>query len=188
MRITSGSLRGRRLKSPGNLKIRPPLEQLKQSVFDMLAGEIEGKEVLDLFAGTGSFGLEALSRGAAKVIFVDSAFKASRLLKENIRLLQAEERTSVISAKVNKAIEMFGQQQKQFGLVFIDPPFAANLCQKTLDKLAASGLLEDKTLIIVHHHYKEPLDSFAENLTLVRKRKFGDNLVSVFLYHKKEQI
>src|SRR3989304_9934116 len=99
MRITSGSLKGRRLKSPGRLKIRPPLDQLKQSVFNILAGEIEGKEVLDLYAGAGSFGLEALSRGAAGVVFVESAFEACRLLKENLKLLSAEENSSVMCAK-----------------------------------------------------------------------------------------
>jgi len=104
MRITSGSLKGRRLKSPGRLKIRPPLDQLKQSVFNILAGEIEGKEVLDLFAGTGSFGLEALSRGAARVVFVDFSFKACRLLKENLKILNSEENSEFLQENQEKSI------------------------------------------------------------------------------------
>ena len=188
MRITTGSLKGRRLKSPGNLKIRPPLDQLKQSVFNMLAGEIEGKRVLDLFAGTGSFGLEALSRGAESVIFVDSSFKACRLLKENVKLLQQEDKASVMCRKVNDTLGDFSKAGKKFNLIFLDPPFPAKICQKTLDKLVEQNLLNHQALIVIHHYQKEEVNSSFPNLELVRKRKFGDNLVSIFLYSKKEQI
>jgi 16S rRNA (guanine966-N2)-methyltransferase len=187
MRITSGTLKGRRLKSPGSLKIRPPLDQLKQSVFNILAGEIEGKSVLDLFSGTGSFGLEALSRGAAKVVFVDSSFKACRLLKENLATLKAEESARVICGKVNQQIEELNNQGYRFELVFVDPPFAANLCQKTLDKIAESGILSQVSLVVVHHHTKEGVESHSGELEMVRQRKFGDNLVSILLYRRKER-
>ncbi len=187
MRITTGSLKGRRLKSPRNLKIRPPLDQLKQSVFNMLAGEIEGKRVLDLFAGTGSFGLEALSRGAESIIFVDSSFKACRLLKENVKLLQQEDKASVMCRKVNDTLEDFSKTGREFNLIFLDPPFPAQICQKTLDKLVEQNLLDHQGLIVIHHHYKEKVNSNSNNLELVRKRKFGDNLVSIFLYSKQEQ-
>lgn len=187
MRITTGSLKGRRLRSPGNLKIRPPLDQLKQSVFNMLAGEIEGKTVLDLFAGTGSFGLEALSRGAESVIFVDSSFKACRLLKENVKLLHQEGKASVMCRKVNDTLEDFSRNGKKFDLIFADPPFPANLCQKIIDKLVEHNLLDRQALVVVHHHQKEEVNSAYPNLELVRKRKFGDNLVSIFLYSKQEQ-
>jgi len=188
MRITTGSLKGRRLKSPGKLKIRPPLDQLKQSVFNMLTGEIEGKTVLDLFAGTGSFGLEALSRGAGSAIFVDSSFKACRLLKENVKLLQLEDKATVMCRKVNDTLKDFSKTGKKFNLIFVDPPFPANLCQKTLDKLAEQYLLNHKALIVIHHYQKEKVDSSFPNLKLVRERKFGDNLVSIFLYSKQEHL
>ena len=188
MRITSGSLKGRRLKSPGRLKIRPPLDQLKQSVFNILAGEIEGKEVLDLFAGTGSFGLEALSRGAARVVFVDFSFKACRLLKENLKILNSEEKVSVLCRKVNQTLEDFAVKGIKFELVFVDPPFLANLCQKTLDKLMETELLSRPALVVIHHHFKENVESSSADLELVKQRKFGDNLVSIFLYTHKEKI
>ena len=188
MRITTGSLKGRRLKSPGNLKVRPPLDQLKQSVFNMLAGEMEERKVLDLFAGTGSCGLEALSRGAESAIFIDSSFKACRLLKENIQILRLEDKATVMCRKVNEALESFAQEGRCFDLIFVDPPFPANLCQKTLDKLHEQGLLNHNTIIIIHHHQKEEVCSSWENLELVRQRKFGDNLVSIFLYTRQEKL
>jgi 16S rRNA (guanine(966)-N(2))-methyltransferase RsmD len=187
MRIITGSLKGRRLKSLGNLKIRPPLDQLKQSVFNMLAGEIEGKKVLDLYAGTGSFGLEALSRGAEETTLVDSSFKACRLLKENLKMLQQEEKATVLCRKVNDTLNDFSKQNQKFNIVFVDPPFAANLCQKTLEKLVEGDLLNQQALVIVHHHRKENVESNWEELKLVRRRKFGDNLVSIFLFTKQEQ-
>ncbi|OGC77834.1 MAG: 16S rRNA (guanine(966)-N(2))-methyltransferase RsmD [candidate division Zixibacteria bacterium RBG_16_50_21] len=187
MRITSGTLKGRKLKSPGSLKIRPPLDQLKQSVFNILAGEIEGKIVLDLFSGTGSFGLEALSRGAARVVFVDSSYKACRLLKENLARLKAEGSVQVICGKVNHTIEELVRQDFKFDLVFVDPPFPANQCQKTLDKIAESGILSQVSLVILHHHFKEGVESHSGELEMVRQRKFGDNLVSIFLNRRKEK-
>ncbi len=187
MRIITGSLKGRRLKSPGKLKIRPPLDQLKQSVFNMLAGEIGGKKVLDLFAGTGSFGLEALSRGAEEATFVDSSFKACRLLRENLKILQQEEKATVLCRKVNDTLTDFSQENRKFDIAFVDPPFAANLCQKTLEKLMEGKLLAHQALVIVHHHQNERVESEWENLQLVRRRKFGDNLVSILLYTQQEQ-
>jgi len=87
MRIISGDLKGRRLKSVGKLKIRPPLDKVKQAIFDILKNDILDKEVLDLFSGSGSLGIEAVSRGAKKVIFVEASFKNQKLLKENLKML-----------------------------------------------------------------------------------------------------
>ena len=148
--------------------------------------KIEGKEVLDLYAGTGSFGLEALSRGAAGVVFVESAFKACRLLKENLKLLNAEENSSVMCAKVSQALESFKENGRNFNLIFVDPPFLFNLCQKTLDNLVESNLLKHNALIIVHHHQKEKVDSPSEKLLLIKSKKFGDNLVSIFLFSEQK--
>ncbi|MCI0530518.1 MAG: 16S rRNA (guanine(966)-N(2))-methyltransferase RsmD [candidate division Zixibacteria bacterium] len=182
MRINSGSLKGRKLSSPKKLKIRPPLDKLKQSVFNMLAGEVQDSKVLDLFAGTGSFGLEAVSRGAAQAVFVESSFKAYQLLKQNIGRLNASPQTTIINSRVSGAIHNLSEQGDSFKLIFVDPPFLEDLCQKTLDSLCRSNLLQEKSLIIIHHHQKEPVESKAEELKLVRRRKFGDNLVSIFLY------
>jgi 16S rRNA (guanine(966)-N(2))-methyltransferase RsmD len=129
--------------------------------------------------------LEALSRGAARAVFVDSSFKACRLLKENLSKLKAEDSAQVICAKVNQCIAELSKQENQFDLVFVDPPFPANLCQKTLDKISESGILSEVSIVVVHHYAKEPVESHSSELAQARQRKFGDNLVSIFLYRHK---
>ena len=180
MRIISGDLKGRKLKSVGKLKIRPPLDKVKQAIFDILKNDIVDKEVLDLFAGSGSLGIEAVSRGAKKVIFVESSFKNQKLLKENINMLNLEDKVQVILANVSKFLDILYEKQQQFDLIFVDPPFLKNWAQKILDKIEQYQILKPEGIVVLRHHKKEIPETSI--LCLIKQRKFGDNLVSFYIF------
>lgn len=179
MRIISGDLKGRRLKSVGKLKIRPPLDKVKQAIFDILKNDIVDKEVLDLFAGSGSLGIEAVSRGAKKVIFVESSFKNQKLLKENLKMLNLEDKVEVVLANVSRFLDVLAEKKIKFDLIFIDPPFLKNWAQKILDKIEQYQLLKPEGIVVLHHHKKEIPETVS--LSLIKQRKFGDNLVSFYI-------
>ena len=185
MRIISGDLKGRRLKSVGKLKIRPPLDKVKQAIFDILKNDIVDKEVLDLFAGSGSLGIEAVSRGAKKVIFVESSFKNQKLLKENINMLNLEDKVEVILANVSKFLDILYEKKEQFDLIFVDPPFLKNWAQKILDKIEKYQILKPEGIVVLHHHKKEIPQTGT--LSLIKQRKFGDNLVSFYILRQEKR-
>ncbi|OGC74661.1 MAG: 16S rRNA (guanine(966)-N(2))-methyltransferase RsmD [candidate division Zixibacteria bacterium RBG_16_40_9] len=179
MRIISGDFKGRKLKSVGKLRIRPPLDKVKQAIFDILKNDVVDREVLDLFAGSGSLGIEAVSRGAKKVIFVESSFKNQKILKENIKMLNLEDKVEMILANVSKFLDILSEKKQKFDLIFIDPPFLKNWAQKVLDKIEQFQILKSEGIVILHHHKKEiPRTS---RFLLVKQRKFGDNLVSFYI-------
>ena len=123
MRIIAGEARGRRLLEPADRSIRPPLDRIRESVFSILLGAFEDRSVLDLFAGTGSFGLEALSRGARRASFVESSRAGLALLRKNIRSLGFEARSEVIMGDALRVPDLSGTDRSGIALVFLDPPF-----------------------------------------------------------------
>jgi len=180
MRIISGDLKGRRLKSVGKLKIRPPLDKVKQAIFDILKNDIVDKEVLDLFSGSGSLGIEALSRGVKSVTFVESSFKNQKLLKENINMLNLEDKVEVILANVSRFLDVLAEKKIKFDLIFVDPPFLKSWAQKILDKIEQFQILKPEGIVVLHHHKKEIPQTGT--LSLIKQRKFGDNLVSFYIF------
>ena len=123
MRIIAGEARGRKLLEPADRSIRPPLDRIRESVFSILLGAFEDRSVLDLFAGTGSFGLEALSRGARRAAFVERSKAGLALLRKNIRNLGFEARSEVIEGDALRVPDLSGSDRAGIGLVFLDPPF-----------------------------------------------------------------
>ena len=123
MRIIAGEARGRRLLEPADRSIRPPLDRIRESVFSILLGAFEERSVLDLFAGTGSFGLEALSRGARRAAFVESSKAGLALLWKNIRSLGFEARSEVIGGDALRVPDLSGADRAGIALVFLEPPF-----------------------------------------------------------------
>jgi 16S rRNA (guanine(966)-N(2))-methyltransferase RsmD len=124
MRIIAGSARGRRLLAPGDRSVRPALDRIRESTFSILAEGLEGSRVLDLFAGTGSLGLEALSRGAGRALFVERSRKAAGILKKNIWRLGFQKTSSVVVGDALRLPDLTALTEEAFDLVFLDPPFA----------------------------------------------------------------
>ena len=144
MRVISGTARGRKLKDLAGVDIRPTSGMVKESVFNIIQFDIEGRRVLDLFAGTGQLGIEALSRGARSVVFVDSSPEAVKLIKENVKLCGFSDSATTIRRDATQYLE----NCEAFDLVFIDPPYDTALMDKVLEKIIRFDKLNTNGIII----------------------------------------
>ena len=174
MRIIGGKLRGREVEAPRGLLSRPPLSIIREAVFDIIGEAIEGKTVLDLFAGSGSLGIEALSRGAGQVHFVDSARRCIEMLEHNTRNLDLEDHSRITRQDAVEFVRTW--KGGAFDIVFVDPPFLSGKVGEVLSGLAGTALVSDRTLIVARVHWREQV-SPPQDLHITRKRKFGDSLV-----------
>ena len=146
MRVVSGKYKGKILKSPTSDNIRPTGDKVKQGLFTKLQFFVQGKVVLDLFCGSGSLGIEAVSRGAKKVYFVDKDRRSIALTKQN--LIGMDEEYKVINAAYNQALNMFNEQ---FDLILIDPPYASGVYSDVLNIIFEKNLLSDDGIIVCEH-------------------------------------
>lgn len=176
MRVISGTARGHRLVAPKSNRTRPALDQVKEAIFNILF-DVEGMRVLDLFAGSGSIGIEALSRGATQAVFVEDWDAAVECMRRNLDHTKLAGRAVVMKSTVARAIAALARRGSRFDLVFVDPPYEKGLVNPTLADLAESGLVEHDGLVIVEHHPKEPVDP-PPGLSLTDSRKYGQTLVT----------
>lgn len=190
MRVISGSAKGTKLESFKGASIRPTLDRVKESFFNQLQPVIEGAFFLDLFAGSGNIGIEALSRGAAKVVFVEHHPPAQALVYKNLRKCRfwdekkshEEHHWFLLKTDALQAIKILDSRDYQFDLVYVDPPFDAELYEDCLTALSASGLLNDTARVIVEHYHKTALRENYGKIRLIRKRKIGDTCLSFYGY------
>jgi 16S rRNA (guanine966-N2)-methyltransferase len=174
MRIIVGRFKGMTIEAPRGLLSRPPLAVIRESVFNIIGPSIGGKSVLDLFAGSGSLGIEALSRGAARVHFVDSAKRSVQMITRNVTKLGVADTSTVTRDDVLAFIRKYNREP--FDLVFVDPPFLSGKVAETLAALHTSGLISAQTMVVTRIHWREQFP-LPETYTLVKKRKFGESVV-----------
>jgi 16S rRNA (guanine966-N2)-methyltransferase len=180
MRIISGRQKGRRISAGKGSGIRPTSDRVRESIFNVLRGEVEGKRVLDLFAGAGGLGLEALSRGAEWVTFVDSSSRSTNLLKSNLERLSLRSCSTVIKLDGLKALKRL---EESFDLIFADPPYGKGLIQRIVDSLAGSQTLREGGILVLEHDRREIFDC-PEELSILKQRKFGDTVVCFLMKRK----
>jgi len=185
MRIISGTSKGRKLVTPKNWSLRPTSDRVKESIFNILREQIEGGMVLDLFAGTGNLGIEALSRGAKKVIFVEKGRHALRLIQRNLAQFGLEERSEVLPIDANRAIGILKQRGKTFDLIFMDPPYEKGLIERTLTKLSSHQIYHRDSILVIEHHRRELLPLAINGWNLIRQRQMGETVIS-FLTPQEE--
>jgi len=178
MRIISGTSRGRKLVAPRDHSLRPTSDRVKESIFNILQNELEGKVVLDLFAGTGNLGIEALSRGAQKTIFVEKGRQALRLIERNLNQFGLKERSEILPKDVNRAIGILKQKGESFDLILMDPPYQKGLIQKTLTKLNSDPIFHKDSIVVIEHNRREPLPQILNGWNLIRQRQIGDTVIS----------
>jgi len=171
MRIITGTARGMKLKAPAGLSTRPTADRIKESLFNILGYRVEGRQVLDAFAGTGNLGLEALSRGAASAVFVDKATAA--LIKENAEHTHLAERAEILRGDVFAALNRLERSGRQFSLVFCDPPYRQGLWERLLTVLDQGELLTKDALVIVEHGREENELPPLAKLERVRNETYG---------------
>ena len=171
MRIITGTAKGCRLKSPQGWDTRPTADRIKESLFNILGQRVRGRTVLDLFSGTGGLGLEALSRGADRAVFVDRATAA--LIEENALHTRLAERAEVCRGDVFSVMARLAAERRVFDLVFCDPPYHRGLWEKALCFLDTSGLFAGDGILVVEHGADENAVPVLERLACVRRERYG---------------
>jgi len=182
IRIIGGELKGRKLVTVRGIKTRPTADRVREAIFNILGDRVPGAWVLDLYAGTGAMGIEALSRGAESVLFVDDHKAALAALEKNIKACALATRARAIRWNILSNLNAIRSQTPAFNLVFIDPPYDKDMIRPTLSNLALSRCLEKGARLAIEH---SPLEPIPENLTgfeISDRRRYGNSLVSFLTY------
>jgi 16S rRNA (guanine966-N2)-methyltransferase len=174
LRITGGSLGGRRLRAPRE-GARPTADRVRESLFARL-GDLADARVLDLFAGSGVLGFEALSRGASSLVSVERSRASAELIRQNAAALGVAERVRVLRQDAGAALRRLGRAGERFDLVLLDPPYAEGAAEPTLAALAASGVLAPGAAVVLERARSHPVPTIA-GLVLEDERRFGDTVI-----------
>lgn len=178
LRITGGEYRGRLLRVPKSADLRPTSDRVRGAIFSILGLEaLEDVKVLDLYAGTGALGIEALSRGANWVDFVEANSKRAQQLRANLRILEPSRHAKVYTGKVESVVDGL---EGGYGLVFADPPYAQGNLAELLELLCKKGTLCDESVVVIEHRHDTVLAEVHKKLELVTRRRYGDTSVSIY--------
>ena len=177
MRIIAGEARGRKIEAPSGRNTRPTLDRVRENLFNMLQGNVVGSVVLDLFAGSGALSLEAVSRGAAHAVMIDSDWQAAAVQKKNITCLRYEDRISQFHCDWEKGVSTLRKDHLQFDLVFLDPPYSFGDREKVFQ--AIRPLLQDDSMIVLEHASGETVP-VPSGYFLLRERSWGYCAVSIY--------
>lgn len=181
MRIIAGEARGRKINAPEGLSTRPTLERVKESVFGSIQFDIYGRVVLDLFAGSGNLGIEALSRGAKRAYFSDNDRGCAAIVTENLKTLGFSDRAAVYNADYSAVIERLRADGRKVDLVFLDPPYASGLVQNAMDMLCDKDVLNDGAIIVAEHSEEQVL--FVPSVLHVRsEKKYRETVVTLLVF------
>ena len=180
MYIISGEKKGRQLFGPGPEEIRPITHLVRKAIFDLLRQVIDGAEFLDLFAGTGSVGLEALSQGAKSCFFVDRLPEAIELISKNVEELNYSDRTRICRSEASDALERLGALGHRFDIVFVGPPYETDLAEKTLRQLDELQVVNPGGLIVVEVFLKEDLKDRLKSLRQIKNREYGQTKLLIY--------
>lgn len=169
MRVISGSARGKKLLCAEGLDVRPTLDRVKESIFNMIAFDLPEKNVLDLFSGSGALGIEALSRGAKSCTFIDKSAQSVNITKKNLEATHLLDSASVFSCD---SIDFLKNTDKKFDIIFIDPPYESDLYEKSLNAIKESGILADDGFIVLEYDATTPNFSTG-NFSIIKEKHYG---------------
>ena len=191
MRVIGGTAKSIPLACLKGDRVRPTLDRVRESLFNQLAGEVPGAHFLDLFAGSGAIGIEALSRGSGEVVFVELNSQAQAVIYQNLakcRFLDSEkgEKKSkhwiLLKSNALHALKVLAERGHQFDLVYVDPPYADELYEETLTALGKSDLLAEDAQVIAEHHHKTVLKENYDKLNIFKTRQIGDTCLSFYCH------
>ncbi len=195
MRIISGTFKGRRLKTVEGLDVRPTSDRLRETLFNILAPHIKESRFLDLCAGSGAIGIEAASRGASEVIFVDKSRLSCAVIQENLALIGGIDKARVLQCDALAAVKQLGetlnpesarqnnrytQATGNFDIVYLDPPYVSYIYTDVLKQLATSQIINEDSIVIVEHRTKTPLERQYSNLKIYREVKQGESSLAFY--------
>jgi 16S rRNA (guanine966-N2)-methyltransferase len=186
LRVITGSAKGRPLKTVKGQDIRPTADRVKESVFNVLGPQIPDSEFLDLFAGSGGVGIEALSRGAAFCVFVDLQTHHLKVVEENLNATGLRAQAELLRRDARAAVADLGARKRRFDFIFVDPPYGQELVPAALAAIAAHGLLKEGGWVLCEHHGKDsvpravPGTGEAGGLDKFRELVFGETVISLY--------
>jgi 16S rRNA (guanine(966)-N(2))-methyltransferase RsmD len=180
MRVITGTARGRRLKELEGMETRPTYDRVKEGIFNIIQFDIEGRRVLDLFGGTGQLGIECLSRGAERCVFVDQRRDAVRLIQENLKATELEQGASV---HLGDAISYLNTTREKFHIIFLDPPYDSGLLEAALKKLVSIDILAENGIIVCESRFEQKLPDLPAPYVRSRDYKYGK--IKVTIYRKE---
>ena len=180
MKIIAGALKGQRLVTPRGHRTRPTADQVRIALMDTLMPHLAGARFLDLFAGAGGVGLEAVSRGAGRAVFVESDAAALDALRRNIAALRVQAQARAVRGDVVRGLGMLAAQGERFDLVFLDPPYGTGLVEATLARLGEGAVTAPAAIVIAQHFTKQPPLDTVGILGAFRARRFGETTLTFF--------
>ncbi|WP_078554889.1 16S rRNA (guanine(966)-N(2))-methyltransferase RsmD [Bacillus alkalicellulosilyticus] len=180
MRVISGERKGLPLKAVPGTATRPTTDKVKEAIFSMIGPYFDGGLALDLYGGSGGLGIEAMSRGMEKVIFVDQNKKAIEVIHENLRKCHYEEKAEVFRNDAFRALKALTKRDIRFSHIFLDPPYAKQQLEKEMTYITKERLLEDKGIILAEHGSSVILPEEILSLRLIRRETYGDTTISIY--------
>jgi 16S rRNA (guanine966-N2)-methyltransferase len=180
VRIIGGTHRGRRLSAPEGLMVRPTSDRLRETLFNILATRAAGSRFLDICAGSGAVGIEALSRGASNVTFIERARRACSVIESNLESLGLSREATIINRDAMAALNQLATDSRQFDIIFFDPPYASDLHRQVMKQLSTNDLLTDDSIVIVEHRAKTPPEPVYGGLKMYRVVKQGESALAFY--------
>lgn len=179
VRVISGSARGLKLNTPGDDRVRPTTDRVKESMFNIVQDWVYDSQVLDLFAGSGALGIEALSRGASQAVFCDNSLDSIKIIKSNIEKARVADRSQIVSGDFKRCLRDMGTKNQSFDMIFVDPPYYKGLFEEVLDTIKACKILKKDGIVIVEHDAKRPIGQ-VEGLEVYKEKKYGITMLTFY--------
>lgn len=190
LRVIAGWAKGRRLKAPKGDRTRPTTDRVKEAIFNILGPLVIEGRFLDLFAGTGAIGIEALSRGATEAVFVEERYQVAQVIKENLALTGFSHMARLIVGDVFTKVQQLEREGQHFNIIYADPPYGQGLAQRLMEQLAQTSLLAAGGVVIIETGSKEDVPSSLGNFERWKQVKYGDTMLSFYQLigksHKEE--
>jgi 16S rRNA (guanine(966)-N(2))-methyltransferase RsmD len=171
LRVIAGSARGHKLKAPEGMETRPTTDRIKETLFNMIAYELPGCNFLDLYSGSGGIGIEALSRGADKAVFVDESNVCKKIIEENLVHTKLNAKAVIYQKEVKTVLDQLGQTNEKFDIVFMDPPYGKQLIEETLEKIKKNDLLTSEGFVIVERATNKSMPEIKD-MVLWKEKKY----------------
>ena len=188
MRVAAGAVKGHKLRSSRGTVLRPTSMKVKEALFNILGERIKGALFVDFFAGTGNIGIEALSRGADHVVFVENHLPSIRLLKDNLNACRFNRKATVSVMDSIIFLKKAKKWSRKFDILFADPPYHGLLAERFLRHLSKSDMIAKRTCVVIEHFHKVPLPDKTDGLTLVRRYHYGDTLLSIYQCDSSDEL
>lgn len=180
MRIVAGKNRGNKLKSPKGLFIRPTSQKVREALFDIIGTSIQEACFLDLFAGTGAVGIEALSRGAKKVIFIEKELKCTKIIQENLEKTKNNQNAIVYKLDFLSGLKILAKKNYLLDYIFLDPPYNISIVNISLSEISKLPILNKNSVVIAQHYKREIVNDKLNNLKLFKQKIYGECCLSFF--------